>query len=91
MLILIPNNKNEFVNMCRYKRSFLGTFMWHSMFKFEFEEIMEEIIEKIMEEIMDLMENIMKDRVMCLDGWEIYGTKERLVDDHYEFVTHPIV
>ena len=60
MLILIPNNKNEFVNMCRYKRSFLGTVMWHSMFKFEFEEIMEEI--------MDLMENIMEDRVMCLDG-----------------------
>ena len=29
--------------------------------------------------------------VMCLDGWEIYETKERLVDDHYEFVTHPIV
>ena len=56
MLILIPNNKNEFVNMCRYKRSLLGTFMWHSMFKFEFEEIM------------DLMENIMEDRVMCLDG-----------------------
>ena len=64
MLILIPNNKNEFVNMCRYKRSFLDTFMWHSMFKFEFEEIMEDIIQ----EIMDFMENIMKDRVMCLDG-----------------------
>ena len=29
--------------------------------------------------------------VMCLDGWEMYGTKERLVDDHYEFVTHSIV
>ena len=29
--------------------------------------------------------------VMCLDGCEMYGTKERLVDDHYEFVTHPIV
>ena len=25
------------------------------------------------------------------NGCEIYGTKERLVDDHYEFVTHPIV
>ena len=28
---------------------------------------------------------------MCLDGCEMYGTKERLVDHHYEFVTHPIV
>ena len=65
--------------------------MWHSMFKFEFEEIMEEIIEKIMEEIMDLMENIMEDSVMCRDGWQMYGTKERLVDHIYEFVTHPIV
>jgi hypothetical protein len=65
MFILIPNNYNEFVDMCRYKRSFIDTFMWHSMFKFEFEEIMEEIIDKIMEEI---MEDIMEDRVMCLDG-----------------------
>ena len=33
--------------------------MWHSMFKFEFEEIMD-----LMEKIMDLMEEIMEDRVM---------------------------
>ena len=81
--------------MCRYKRSFLDTFMWHSMFKFEFEEIMEEIIKKIMEdimeEIMDLMENIMEDRVMCLDGWAMHGTKERLVDHIYEFVIIALV
>ena len=25
------------------------------------------------------------------NGWNIYETKERLVDDNYEFVTHPIV
>ena len=61
--------------------------MWHYMFKFEFEEIMEEIIEKIM----DLMENIMEDRVMCLDGWEMYWTKERLVDHIYEFVIIALV
>ena len=58
--------------------------MWHSMFKFEFEEIMKEIIDKIMEDIME-------DRVMCLDGWEMYGTKERLVDHIYEFVIIALV
>ena len=60
MLILIPNNQNEFVDMCRYKGSFQGILMWHSMLKFEFEKIM-----NLMEKIMDLMEEIMEDRVMC--------------------------
>ena len=58
--------------------------MWNSMFKFEFEEIMEEIIDKIMEDIME-------DRVMCLDGWEMHGTKEILVDHIYEFVIIALV
>ena len=69
--------------MCRYKGSFQGIFMWPWMIKFEFDKI--NLMEKIMEKIMDLMEEIMEDRVMCLDGWEMYGTKERLVDHHYEF------
>jgi hypothetical protein len=30
-------------------------------------------------------------RVMCLDGWEMYGTKERLVDHIYEFVIIALV
>jgi len=34
--------------------------MWHSIFKFEFEEIMD-----LMDKVMDLMEKIMEDRVMC--------------------------
>jgi len=28
---------------------------------------------------------------MCLDGWEMYGTKERLVDHIYEFVIIALV
>ena len=46
--------------MCRYKGSFQGIFMWHSMFKFELEKIMD-----LMKKIMDLMEELMEDKVMC--------------------------
>jgi len=52
MLILIPNNWNEFVDMCRLKGSFQKPLMWPRNAKFEFEKIY-------------LMEKIMEDRVMC--------------------------
>ena len=65
-----------FGDMCRLQGSFQDTFMWPWMIKFEFDKI--NLMEKIMEKIMDLMEEIMEDRVMCLDGWEMYGTKREI-------------